>query len=160
VADFRSPSRAGGARVLPHHTRLNRDRLSATQNFWNPPSSSRVLLFAIRILYPRLCLVTSRSYICFMLISASYHLRNRSRLLFRPAPQKILQDRMSHCTRVKRDCRNRFDIRTPYITRTPVSVLFSMFHLTLIADEASILVTYKRTTILAQKYQRSVPFRL
>jgi hypothetical protein len=67
---------------------------------------------------------------------------------------------MSHCTRLKRECRNRFNIRTQYFTIARVSVLFSMSHLTLIADEASILVTYKRTTILAQKYQRSVLFRL
>jgi hypothetical protein len=89
LVDFRSPSRAGGACVLPHHTWLNQDCLSVTLNFWNPPSLSRVLLFVIEILYLCLCLVTSRSCFCFMLISASYHLRNRSRLLFWQHPKSL-----------------------------------------------------------------------
>jgi hypothetical protein len=44
LADFRSPSRVGGARFVPHHTRLNRDRLSATLNFWNPPPRRGLVL--------------------------------------------------------------------------------------------------------------------
>ena len=152
LADFRSPSRAGGACIVPHHTRLKRDRLSATQNFWNPlfcqgPCSCDPNLVSVFIFGN----VSIQSF-SLTLTSASYYLRHRSRLSVSTTP-KLLNK--IECLSIQESSATVAIF--PTYARHTLQKLVSQYcskvsHLTFLADDASILVSYKRTTILAQKW--------